>query len=97
MSSPLPIASAAEFASLRSLARFSGGLVWLAACLVVFWLGSSAIMMCLGLLLEIGQPPQPDDVPVPLLWDAAITAILALAVAFSIPRVGRASGKAFGG
>ena len=92
----LAIASAAEFVSLRNLARFTGGLVWLAAWLVVIWLGGSAIMMCLGLLLEIGQPPKPDDVPIPLLWDAAITAILALVVAFSVPQVGKASGQAFG-
>lgn len=93
----LAIATAAEFDSLRKLARFVGGLAWLASWLVVCWLGLSAIMMCLGLLLQIGQPPQPDPVPVPLLWDAAITAALALVVAFCIPRSGRASRLAFGG
>lgn len=93
----LAIASAAEFVSLRNLVRFAGSLVWLAAWAVVIWLGGSAIMMCLGLLLEMGQPPKPDDVPIPLLWDAAVTAILALVVAFSVPRAGRASGQAFGG
>lgn len=93
----LAIASAAGFDSLRSLARFSGGVVWLAAWLVVFWLGLSAVMMCLGLLLEMGQPSRPSDVPIPLLWDAVIDAVLAFVVAFSVARVGKASRQAFGG
>ncbi len=92
----LGVANIGEATNLRKLARFAGSLVWLAAWAIAFWLGISAICMCLGLLIEIGSPPSPNDVPVPLLWDAGITAAIALMVAFSVPRVGRASAKAFG-
>lgn len=93
----LAIARAAEFDSLHVLVRRVGRLVWLASWLVVVWLGGSAALMCLGLLVQRGQPPQPDAVPIPLLWDAAIAAVLALVVAFSVPRIDRASDQAFGG
>lgn len=92
----LGVSSIGEAASLRKLAKFAGGLVWIAAWIVVFFLGVSTICMCLGLLLQIGSPPSPNAVPVPLLWDAGITAAIALIVALSVPRVGKASATAFG-
>lgn len=92
----LGVASIGEATGLRKLAKLAGGLVWFAAWIIAFWLGVSAICMCLGLLLELGSAPSPNDVPVPLLWDAGITAAIALVVALSVPRVGRASAKAFG-
>ena len=91
----LGVASIGEAVGLRKLAKFAGGLVWAAACIIVFSLGASAICMCLGLLLQIGSPPSANDVPVPLLWDAGITAAIALVVAMSVPRIAGASVKAF--
>ncbi len=92
----LAIASIGEAAGLRKAARFAGGLVWAAAWVITFFLGVSGICMCLGLLLQLGSPPSPNDVPVPLLWDAGITAAIAFVVALSVPRIARASSKAFG-
>jgi hypothetical protein len=92
----LGLASIGEATGLRKLAKFAGGLVWVAAWIIAFWLGVSGICMCLGLLLETGSPPSSNDVPVPLLWDAGITAAIALVVALSVPRVARASARAFG-
>jgi hypothetical protein len=92
----LGVASIGEAAGPRKLAKFAGGLVWIAAWVIALWLGVSAVCMCLGLLLQLGSPPSSGSVPVPLLWDAGITAAIALLVAFSVPRVGRASAKAFG-
>ena len=69
--------------------------VWVAACIIVFFLGASAICMCLGLLLQIGSPPSANDVPVPLLFDTGITAVIALVVAMAVPRIASASAKAF--
>jgi len=92
----LGAASIGEVAGPRKLAKFAGGLVWFAAWIIALWLGVSAIGMCLGLLLQLGSPPSSGSVPVPLLWDAGITAALALVVALSVPKIGRASAKAFG-
>src|ERR1700761_4550281 len=69
--------------------------VWVAACIIVFFLGASAICMCLGLLLQIGSPPSANDVPAPLLFDTGITAVIALVVAMAVPRIASASAKAF--
>jgi hypothetical protein len=92
----LGVATIGEAGRPRKLAKFAGGLVWVAAWIIAFWLGVSAICMCIGLLLQIGSPPTTNDVPVPLLWDAGITAAIALVVALSVPKIGKASVNAFG-
>lgn len=93
--SVLGIACIADLRGVRKFVTALGGVVWLAAWVFGSGLACAAIMMCLGLLLEIGNPHPSDPVPVPLLVTSAVTGLLALVLAKLLPRVRAASAGAF--
>src|SRR5450756_406788 len=75
----LGFASIGEVNGLRDLVKFAGGLLWVAAWIIVLWLGVDAIGMFLMRMMQSSPPPN-NPVPVPLIWDCGITAAIALVV-----------------
>jgi hypothetical protein len=91
----LGIACIANLEGVQQLVTALGSVVWIAAWLAGIFLVADAILMCLGLLLEIHNPHPAAPVPVPFLVTCAVTGLVALVLAQLLPRVYTASADAF--